>query len=296
MPALVPELVDMASNPTVSTTDLLRRALVVARRLAVPELADWINSEMNGFSHDAPVPGYRVLYGELVAYNDVRGHDIPCATPDDRTSEYLRRHSEHQSIPVLEQLLAGNGKIVRHFSASIERQLEESMQFPMRPKLVFSKPQVQGIVEVVRNRILEWALDLEGRGIKGEGMTFTPQEKLAVQQIHNHFGDVSGSQIQISSNGSTQTQTNTTGTDIEALKGLVQALGAALVDAKGDTADELRAELATLKAQADSPKPKWEIIKATARSIKSVAEGAAGGLIAGLAQPHMATLLALAAA
>ena len=296
MPALVPELVDMASNPTVSTTDLLRRALVVARRLAVPELADWINSEMNGFSHDAPVPGYRVLYGELVAYNDVRGHDIPCATPDDRTSEYLRRHSEHQSIPVLEQLLAGNGKIVRHFSASIERQLEESMQFPMRPKLVFSKPQVQGIVEVVRNRILEWALDLEGRGIKGEGMTFTPQEKLAVQQIHNHFGDVSGSQIQISSNGSTQTQTNTTGTDIEALKGLVQALGAALVDAKGDTADELRAELATLKAQADSPKPKWEIIKATARSIKAVAEGAAGGLIAGLAQPHMATLLALAAA
>lgn len=295
MPALVPELVDMASNPTVSTTDLLRRALVVARRLAVPELADWINSEMNGFSHDAPVPDYRVLYGELVAYNDVRGHDIPCAIPDDRTSEYLRRHSEHQSIPVLEQLLAENGKIVRHFSASIERQLEESMQFPMRPKLVFSKPQVQGIVEVVRNRILEWALDLEGRGIKGEGMTFTPQEKLAVQQIHNHFGDVSGSQIQISSNGSTQTQTNTTGTDIEALKGLVQALGAVLVDAKGDTADELRAELATLKAQADSPKPKWEIIKAAARSIKSVAEGAAGGLIAGLAQPHMATLLALAA-
>lgn len=59
-------------------------------------------------------------------------------------------------------------------------------------------------------------------------------------------------------------------------------------------ADELRAELATLKAQANSPKPKWEIIKATARSIKTVAEGAAGGLIAGLAQPHMATLLALA--
>lgn len=296
MPALVPELVDMASNPTVSTTDLLRRALVVARRLAVPELADWINSEMNGFSHDAPVPGYRVLYGELVAYNDVRGHDIPCATPDDRTSEYLRRHSEHQSIPVLEQLLAGNGKIVRHFSASIERQLEESMQFPMRPKLVFSKPQVQGIVEVVRNRILEWALDLEGRGIKGEGMTFTPQEKLAVQQIHNHFGDVSGSQIQISSNGSTQTQANTTGADIEGLKGLIGALSAALDGVQGDAADELRAELATLKAQANSPKPKWEIIKATARSIKTVAEGAAGGLIAGLAQPHMATLLALAAA
>ena len=117
-----------------------------------------------------------------------------------------------------------------------------------------------------------------------------------MQQQHYHFGNVSGSQIQIGSNGSTQAQANTTGNDIEALKGLVEALGAALANIKGDAADELRAELATLKAQADSPKPKWEIIKATARSIKSVAEGAAGGLIAGLAQPHIATLLALAAA
>ena len=40
MPALVPELVDMASTPAVSTADLLRRALVVARRLAAPELVD----------------------------------------------------------------------------------------------------------------------------------------------------------------------------------------------------------------------------------------------------------------
>lgn len=295
MPALVPELVDMASTPTVSTADLLRRALVVARRLAVPELADWLNSELNGYDYAAPVPDYRIIYGQLMVYNDVRGYDIPCMTPDDKTAEYLRRYSEHQSVPVLEQLLAGDGQLVKHFPVSLEEQLMHSMMVPMRPKLVFSKPQMQGIVEVVRNRILEWALDLEGRGIIGEGMTFTQQEKLAVQQIHNHFGDVFGSQIQISSNGSTQTQANTKGTDLEAIKGLIQALGAALEAAQGDAADELRAELATLKAQADSPKPKWEIIKATARSIKTVAEGATGNILAGLAQPHLATLLALAA-
>jgi hypothetical protein len=170
----------------------------------------------------------------------------------------------------------------------------DSMEYPMRPVLSLSETQVHGAIEVVRTRVLEWALDLEGRGIVGEGMSFTPQEKQAVQQQHYHFGNVSGSQIQISSNGSTQTQANTTGSDLEALKGLIEALGAALERAQGDAADELRAELATLKAQANSPKPKWEIIKATARSIKTVAEGAAGGLIAGLAQPHMATLLALA--
>ncbi|WP_298436235.1 hypothetical protein [Ottowia sp.] len=296
MPALVPELVNMASDPTISTTDLLRRALVVARRLAVPELVDWISSEMNGYKHGTPLPDYRIVYGSLMAYNDVRGHDIPCSIEDHRTSELLRRHSEHQSIPVLEQLLASGVQLVKHFPASLESQLEDSMMIPMRPKLVFSNPQVQGIVEMVRNRILDWALDLEGRGIIGEGMSFTPQEKQAVQQQHYHFGNVSDSQIQIGSNGSTQTQANTTGNDIEALKGLVQALGATLANVKGDAADELRAELATLKAQADSPKPKWEIIKATARSIKTITEGAAGNILASLAQPHIATLMALAAA
>ena len=298
MPALVPELVNMASDPAMSASDLLRRALVVARRLAVPELVDWISSEMNGYPHGATLPDYRVIYGELMAYNDARGHDIPCGVPDDKTAEYLRRHPEHQSIPVLEQLLASNVQLIRHFSPSIERQLEESMMIPMRPKLVFSRPQVQGIIELVRNRILEWALDLEGRGIIGDGMSFTQQEKQAVQEQHFHFDNVSGSQIQISSNGSTQTQANpTTGTDLDALRGLIEALGAALDRGavQGDAADELRAELATLKAQAASPKPKWEIIKATARSIKTVAEGAAGSILGELAKPHVQTLLALAA-
>lgn len=297
MPALVPELVNMASDPAVSTTDLLRRALVVARRLAVPELVEWISSEMNGYAYGSPVPDYRVIFGSLMAYNDVRGHDIPCSTPDDKTSIFLRKHSEHQSIPVLEQLIANGGQLVKHFPASIERQLEDSMLIPMRPKLVFSKPQVQGIVEMARNRVLDWALDLEGRGIVGEGMSFTPQEKQAVQQQHYHFGDVSGSQIQIGSSASTQTQSNTTGTDLDALQGLVEALGAALDrdTVQGDAADELRAELATLKAQAASPKPKWEIIKATARTIKTVAEGAAGNILGELGKPHVQTLLTLAA-
>src|SRR3990167_8681154 len=174
----------------------------------------------------------------------------------------------------------------------------DRMRVRMRPRLVFSSAQVRGIVDGARNKILEWALDLEGRGIIGEGMSFTPQEKQAVQEQHYYFGNVSGSQIQISSNGSTQTQANTTaGNDLEALQGLIEALGAILDQGavQGDAAGELRAELMTLKAQAASPRPKWEIIKATARTIKSVAEEAAGNILGELAKPRVATLLALAA-
>ncbi|MBK7648578.1 MAG: hypothetical protein IPJ12_15865 [Betaproteobacteria bacterium] len=68
MPALVPELVNMASDPNVSTGDLLRRSLVVARRLNVPELVEWINSELTGF-RTGEVPEYRRLRGQLVVEN-----------------------------------------------------------------------------------------------------------------------------------------------------------------------------------------------------------------------------------
>ncbi|MDD2919695.1 hypothetical protein [Rhodoferax sp.] len=301
MPALVPELVNMASTPAVSTADLLRRALVVARRLAVPELVDWINSELTGYKFEE-VPDYRRLRGQLVAENPYRGA-IPLFAPPEM-AEMLADFPVRQSIPELARLQSSETGIFSHFPADIEQTLMHMMRegsgVAMRPALKFSTVQIEGVIEAVRSRILDWALDLEGRGIIGEGISFTPQEKQAVQEQHYHFDNVSGSQIQISSNGSTQVQAHAntiTGTDLEGLRGLIEALGTAIErgTVQGDEADELRAELATLKAQAASPKPKWEIIKGTARSIKAIAEGAAGNILGELAKPHVQTLLAFAA-
>jgi AbiTii len=294
MPALVPELVNMASDPAVSISDLLRRALVAARRLDVPDLVGWLTSELNGYTGE--VPEYRKIRGHLEAMNP---YHVPVPLQmAGKGADWLTLLPERGSIPELEPLSKGTGTLHRHFPTALEQEIMKAMNVPMRPHLMFTTIQIRGIVERVRSRILEWALDLEGRGVLGEGMTFTQQEKQTVQEQHYHFGNVSGSQIQISSNGSTQTQANTTtGTDLEALRGLIEAMGTAIDRnaVQGDAADELRAELATLKAQAASPKPKWEIIRTTARTIKAVAEGAAGNILGELAKPHVATLVALAA-
>lgn len=101
-------------------------------------------------------------------------------------------------------------------------------------------------------------------------------------------------QIQIGSHGSTQAQANSNGVDLGALNGLIAALGEVLDRTESEAVAELRADLATMKAQAASPKPKWEIIKAMARSFKTVAEGATGSILGELAKPHIATLIALA--
>lgn len=280
----------MASDPAVSVSDLLRRALVAAHRLDVPDLVQWLSSELNGYTGD--VPDYRVIRGHLEAMDPNRG-PVPLGVAGGG-ADWLNLLRERGAIPELEPISNGLGTLHRHFPPEMEREIMKAMNVRMRPHLMFSTVQIRGIVEKVRSRILEWSLDLEGRGVLGEGLTFTQQEKHTVQQIHNHFQNVSGSQIQIGSHGSIQSQTSAMEGDLEALLGLIAALGDVLDRNSGNVVDELRADLATLKAQAASPKPKWEIIKAAARSLKTVAEGAAGSVLGELAKPHLATLVALA--
>lgn len=206
-------------------------------------------------------------------------------------AELLSDFAVRQSVPELMQLAQSTTGIYSHFPANIEHTLMQMMReangVTMRPALRFSNVQVQGVIEKVRSRVLEWALDLEAKGVLGEGMTFTQQEKQ-----HYHFGDVSGSQIQIGSNSSNQTQTQTGG-DMAALSALIELLRDAIQQGRieAEVRDELQAELATLQAQAASPKPKWAVIKATAESIKAVLENAAGSVLAAQALPYLTALL-----
>lgn len=289
MTAIVHQLVNMATDPAVSTVDLLRKALVVARRLAVSELVDWIDGELNGYIGKEP-PDYRLLRGQLKALNPYNG-PIPLMMPTAESTEHLTLTKVFQSVPELEQLAQSKHGIFSYFTAGMEQRLMQSMEVPMRPVISLSTVQIHGIVEKVRSRILEWALDLEERGVLGEGMTFTSQEKQMVQQLHYHFGDVSGSQIQIGSNSSNQIQSQTANTD--ALKALIAVLREAIDrgEVAGEPCEELRSELATLQAQAVSPKPKWQVIKVTANSIKSILENAAGGIVTAQALPYLAPFL-----
>lgn len=290
MPGLVTELVNAAIDVSVPAGDLLRKALVAARRLDVPELVGWINGELYGYK-TGEIPEYRVLQGQLKAMNPRNG-PIPLTMPTAESAAHLSIARIHQPLSELVQLAQSETGVFCYFPPEIEYRLMQGMSTPLRPALSVATTQIQAIVDYVRTKILDWALDMESRGILGEGMTFTPEEKKMVQEQHYHFENVSGSQIQISSNGSSQSQQQTG--DTAALVALIEALGNALNQpaVAADLKDELLAELATLQAQLGSPKPKWQIIKATAGSIKAVLENVAGSVIATQVLPFVAPLLA----
>jgi len=118
-------------------------------------------------------------------------------------------------------------------------------------------------------------------------MTFTAQERQQAQQFapvaHIHIGgNFNGGQLMVSSPGGQQQQTLTGEQKEAALAALLPWL--AQVIAQGqlqrEACAELQAELDTLKAQAASPNPKWPVIGAVAGSVRTILEGAGGGMLA----------------
>jgi hypothetical protein len=72
-----------------------------------------------------------------------------------------------------------------------------------------------GILDAVRNKILDWALELESHGVLGEGMTFSAQERQAAASvtIHNYGSLVQGDHASIA------TANNSPGANLTAATG-----------------------------------------------------------------------------
>lgn len=76
MNSIVLELQRDALNPSISVLILLRKAYVVARKLNIRQFQEWIELELNGYKGH-PIPEYRVVRGQLRAWNPYHGwHQI----------------------------------------------------------------------------------------------------------------------------------------------------------------------------------------------------------------------------
>ncbi len=295
MPALIPELIAMASDPTVKTTDLLRKAMVAARLLKQPEWAAWIDHELQGYPQPGDLPPYRVLQGELKV--DVPGHGrLPLPIRNAEMNRLITESRFGHPMGALEDL-AVPGEVVRSFFTPEQSQfLIQELSLPGVPELALGSNQVRGLIEAVRDKLLTWALDLAEAGIQGDGMSFTSQEQQQAQQlapVNIHIGgDAPGFQFMQSSPGGQQQQTVTGEQKAEALAALLPWLQQVIAQGQlqGEACAELQAELDTRKAQAASPNPKWPVIGAVADSVRAVLEGAGGGVLAAQALGWLATL------
>lgn len=286
MNSLVLDLQREALDSNAPIAELLRKAIVVAKKLSVREFDLWASNELSGYPSDVTVPPYRIIRGEIKAWNPYHGW-IPVLMQDSEQAERLSMRANNQGVAELESLLKSKddgGLLQMPFSKSVEQSLMSGMSVNLVPTLVVPRTAVVRILDTVRNAVLNWSLQLERDGILGEGLSFSVDERrIAAGHVYNitHFhGSVSGSQIQQFSTDSTQSQSS--GPDLAALARFVGQLreSAPELALSPEKQEELQADLATIDTQLRSPNPKGPVIRESLRSIRNTVEGATGSLIA----------------
>jgi hypothetical protein len=219
MGSIVLELQRDVLDSSLRVPDLLRKALVVARKLQITEFDAWITKELYGYQNTDEIPDYRLIEGEVKIRHPRHGWvAVEFETP--AIAKHMSRRFTKQPISEIEALVAGannSTELRMPFPKEIETRLMSSIRAPSPPMLLIAATQMVGVIDTVRNIVLNWSLRLEHDGILGEGLSFSLEEKiLAAQQIYhinNFFGSVTGSQTEINAGRDVTVSGDVTGRD-----------------------------------------------------------------------------------
>lgn len=203
MAGLIAELQRDALNSTIPLNDLLRKALVVARKLGIEQFERWISRELNGYKTQDEMPEFRQVGGVLKAWNPYCGW-IPLTIANTDFEKEVRTRKVKQSVSELQSVLEHrdkNGYVLLQFGPDLEKLLMDEDRF--KPALHVGANSIEAILNCVRNTVLEWVLKLEEEGIIGEGMSFSKEEKakaeetpsIRIENFQGIFGNVSDSNV-----------------------------------------------------------------------------------------------------
>lgn len=279
MVAIVLQLQQDALDRDIPLSDLVRKALVVAKKLNLKDFERWISDELNGYG-SGEVPEYRVIPGEIRWWNPYRGW-LPLLIEDNSLAEGLSKRGCGQSIGELEHLIGGDGKggLQMPLPLDVQRVLSKGMGYETQIGLSISKTSLIRIAETVRTIVLNWALKLEADGILGEDFSFTSKERAVAQKtpqiVTNFFGTVNNPQLQQGNEVAHQVHN---ATDINLVRLLLEGISKELpkLSLTAEEKAEVDADIQTIEAQIESPKPKDGIVRASLQSIKAIFESAAG--------------------
>jgi hypothetical protein len=265
-------------------SDILRKAKAIASKLELDDLSEWIDQELNGYNIPrSELPAHRKGTGSPKFFNPYNGW-CPIFTQDDDFGEILSAVHMPQPVSELEDLIRGNktGTIIYGYPAPIQQVIHSQMDILFQCGLHFSTSQIVSALDFVRNKILEWTLALERKGITGKGHSFNDTEKQEAKVVTNHIygsnigvlggvaGDVSNSGFSLSPNGPS----------LEEVSSLISRIREAAPALPTNVRAHIENKLAVAEAELSSGSPTSSHLKAALGSIRSILEGASGNLAA----------------
>jgi hypothetical protein len=203
--ALIIDLQELASSSKGSTLDLLRKALIAAEKLRLDEFSDWIRKELKGYGDEDDVPEYRRLQGTIQFWNPYYGWR-PVVFGDRKLEKAATEAFNTQPVGEIEGLLKTDpkGRLIQPLPSDFVTSFARD-NAGLVPQKIIDRAQLEGVLEAVRNTVLEWALRLERDGVLGANMSFSDDEKhraqastaIHIQNFQGILGSVSSGQVAI---------------------------------------------------------------------------------------------------
>lgn len=243
------QLVDAAAGSSVSLPDLLRQVRVVASRTGASDLDLWAAGELAGFPHDAVVPSYRGpflapargTWVSMTRYVENTTITPVGVSPTFRDTWFMV--TMRQPVAELESLASGADDAKLPWDPTAVGLYDQEAQAGkvahplghhlMSAHTIVPRNHILGVLDTMRTRVLELALELERVSIDvGEpgGPTVADAQVAAAAQtlIINVYGD--GANIATGDYARLRNQVRRG--DEQALRAAVEALGLTARDAE----------------------------------------------------------------
>ena len=286
MPSLIAELQRDALDHRVRLSALLRKAKTIAVKLDLPEFEKWVENELNGYP-PGEVPGYRVVHGKVEYLNMVYGW-YPITFQDTKTEEAFSKRPLSQPVAELEGLseMAGVRQLQISLSNEAHQMLMQATGCDEQMAVTIPPTAVIGILDAVRNALLDWSLKLEKAGVIGEGMSFSNDERGKVHEAGAgfHIGTI-GTFIGTMGSGSGDFAVQGDIINADSKSAILDLIGKirsseAQLGLEPSSARNLGQALDALQHEVESEKPAAARMRGFLMTIRSIAEGATGNLAA----------------
>jgi hypothetical protein len=284
---LVRQVQAEAVDPNVPVSKLLRLAKVIATKLDQKEALKWINGELDGYMDGLTkdVPDYRRIGGQPKVRNPYHGWQ----TIQFEHPEVAQNYSTvplGQSIGSLEKELERSddrgGALIFAYPTEMANMMRKAMGSRLEVAVFLSQGSVWGVVEAVRDLVLNWSLELEKAGVLGEEMTFTAEEKREAGPVtQQYFIQNVGVLGDVSDNAKVEnTQAASVPLDINAVARFVDQALANVGQLPKELRRNLGPVLAELRQEVGKAMPEQSRLRALLASTRTIAEGAVGNLTA----------------
>lgn len=233
--SLINEIKSELTSQTVPIADTLRKAKILASQIKLEEFKQWLKYELDGYPNKQSLPEYRKMMAHNIGtfsgpFNSMaRNVPIPTANLPESVKEFAERMAFFDGVGELEAMLKVKGdRLERRWPAEAIILARDRVTLSGGMVLVdasqpIGKHMIAGIIDSVKNRLLDFVLAIEESNIDIGQKGLPPAERDKIRNMFN-FNIYGSSNVVAAGETVSQEYRAVSANDIESLMGYLSHL------------------------------------------------------------------------